>query len=104
MVVCKGGKVNFNATGLCKYNGTWWYVSGGKVNFNATGLCKYNGSWWYVSSGRVNFNATGLCKYNGWWYINNGVVNFNKNNTLQIWQKLVCSKQRKGGMGLYRIP
>ena len=91
--------MNFGATTLCRYNGTWWYVHNGKVDFSARTLCNYGGTWWfidkgqidwksatlvkygntwyYVDNGRVNWNATGLCNYYGtWWYVQGGRVNF----------------------------
>ena len=73
----RNGKIDFSATTLCKYNETWWYVRGGKVDFSITTLCKYNGTWWYVRGGRVDFSTTTLCKYNGtWWYVRSGKIDF----------------------------
>lgn len=74
-----------NATTLCKYNESWWYVHNGKIDFSsAKTLVKYNGSWWYVHNGRVDFSARTLCKYNGtWWYVNNGKIDWNANTVVR---------------------
>ena len=71
-----GQKVN--ATTLCNFADTWFYIENGKVNWDAKTLCNYNGDWFYVENGAVNWNATTLCNmYDTWFYVENGVLNWN---------------------------
>ena len=41
-------------SGLYHEGNVWNYYVNGKQS-NATTLCKYNGSWWYVHNGKVDF-------------------------------------------------
>ena len=74
-----------NATTLCKYNGSWWYVHNGKIDFSsAKTLVKFNGSWWYVHDGKVDFSSRTLVKYNGvWWYVHDGRIDWNEETVVR---------------------
>ena len=73
-----GGKVDFSARTLCKYNGTWWFVESGKVNYDDNTLVKYGNNWYYVNDGKVAWNkSSNRVKYNGHEYeVRNGIVDF----------------------------
>ena len=72
------GVLNWNYTGLSLYQGVWYYVQKGRLNWNYTGLCQYQGSWYYVQKGVLNWNYTGLTLYQGsWYYVQKGVLNWN---------------------------
>lgn len=86
----KNGFVNTNATGITKYNGTYYYVKNGRLTFDVNGLVKgkINGKngYWYCKDSKICFDTT-LVKYKGKYYgvfngfydsKKSGIVKYNK--------------------------
>ena len=71
--VFKNGKVNTGATGLYKYNNTWYYFTKGCLDTKYVGMAKNDYGWWYMKNGKLDKTYTGLAKNQyGWWYMKNG--------------------------------
>ena len=86
----KNGFVNTSATGITKYNGTYYYVKNGRLTFDVNGLVKgkINGKngYWYCKDSKICFEST-LVKYKGKYYgvfngfydsKSSGIVKYNK--------------------------
>ena len=73
----ENGVINWDATTLFYLYDTWFYIENGVINWDAKTLCNYNDNWFYVENGSVNWNATTLCYFaDTWFYIENGVLNW----------------------------
>ena len=61
----KGGKVNFDYTGIAENENGWWRIENGKVNFDFTGVASNENGEFYIENGKVDFSKNGSYVYSG---------------------------------------